>query len=211
VDGADDLAAVDALQVDARDAEVRVSELPLDHDQRDTFVRHLDGMGVPQLVGRKPPSHAGGQGRVMQLFACGRRFPMSSGGRSVDYAQQRTDRKLAADLEPGVELVPCPAVHPDLSALAALPTPDEHSAAGAVEVALLEHERLADPQPGTPQQYYQRTKAVTVGAVTDRAHHGDDLLDRRRIGRVLLALVSGWTPSVIARHGRRRAAMAGDV
>ena len=60
MDGADDLAAVYALQVDARDGEVRVSELPLDHYQRDTFVRHLDGMGVSQLVGRKPPSHAGG-------------------------------------------------------------------------------------------------------------------------------------------------------
>ena len=121
MDGADDLAAVYALQVDARDAEVRVSELPLDHDQRHTFVRHLDRMGVSQSVGRKPPSHAGGQGRVMQLFARGRRFPMSSGGRSVDYAHQCADRKLAADLEPGVELVPCPAVHPDLAALATLP------------------------------------------------------------------------------------------
>ncbi|MFZ0974387.1 MAG: hypothetical protein WAN22_19305 [Solirubrobacteraceae bacterium] len=84
-------------------------------------------------------------------------------------------------------------------------------AAVAAEVAPLERERLANPEPGTPQQYHQRTKSVTVGAVTDHAHHRDDLLDRRRIGRVLLALVSGWTPSVIARHGRRRAAVAGDV
>ncbi len=37
-----------------------MSELPLDHDERNTFVRHLDRMGVSQLVGRKPPSHAGG-------------------------------------------------------------------------------------------------------------------------------------------------------
>jgi hypothetical protein len=97
-----------------------VSELPLDHDERDTFVRHLDGVGVSQLVGREPPSHAGGRGRVMQLFARGRRFPTSSRGRSVDHAQHRADRELVADLEPGVELVPRPTVHPDLSALAAL-------------------------------------------------------------------------------------------
>jgi hypothetical protein len=38
----------------------------------------------------------------------------------VDHAQHRADRKLATDLEPWVELVPCPAVHPDLAALAAL-------------------------------------------------------------------------------------------
>jgi len=50
VDCVDDLAAVDALKVDARDAEVGVSELSLDHDERDALVRHLDRVGVPQLV-----------------------------------------------------------------------------------------------------------------------------------------------------------------
>jgi hypothetical protein len=48
-DGADDPAAVDALQANARDAKVRVPKLPLDRDQRDTFMRHLtrvDGLGV---------------------------------------------------------------------------------------------------------------------------------------------------------------------
>jgi len=48
MDGADDLAAVYALQVNACDAEVRVPELPLDDDERDTFVRHLDRVGVSQ-------------------------------------------------------------------------------------------------------------------------------------------------------------------
>jgi hypothetical protein len=38
VDGADDLAAVDALQVDAGDAEVGVPELTLDDDERNAFV-----------------------------------------------------------------------------------------------------------------------------------------------------------------------------
>jgi hypothetical protein len=191
VDGADDLAAVYALQVDARDAEVRVSELPLDHDERDTFVRCLDRVGVPQLVGREPASQTCGRGRVMQLLARGRRFPTSSSGRPVDHAQHSANRKLAADLEPRIQLVPCPAVHPDLSTLAALPVPDQYSAAGAVEVALLERERFADPHSGTPKQHNQRSESVAVGAVTNRAHHSDDLFDRRRIGRLLLALVPG--------------------
>jgi hypothetical protein len=52
VDGADDLAAVDALEVNAGDAEVRVPELLLDDDERDTFVGHLDRMSVPQHTRR---------------------------------------------------------------------------------------------------------------------------------------------------------------
>ena len=94
-------------------------------------------MRVPQLVRSEPTPNASFGGRVMQLFARGRRFPAPARGRSVDYAQQCPDRELLADLEPWGELVPRPTVHPDLTALAAFPTPDEHCAAGAVQVALL--------------------------------------------------------------------------
>jgi hypothetical protein len=89
--------------------------------------------------------------------------------------------------------------------------PDQNSAAGAVEVALLERERFADPHSGTPKQHNQRSESVAVGAVINRAHHSDDLIDRRRISRVLLALVTRWTASVVAGHGRGRAAVAGEV
>ena len=58
VDGLDDLAAVDALEVDGRDAEVAVPELALDGDQRHAFARHLDGMGVPELVWPEPAPHS---------------------------------------------------------------------------------------------------------------------------------------------------------
>ena len=53
MDGADDLAAVDSLEIDACDAEVGVSELALYDHERDAFVRHLDR--VPELV-VVPPS-----------------------------------------------------------------------------------------------------------------------------------------------------------
>jgi hypothetical protein len=69
MDRADDLAAVDALEIDARDSEVCV--LPLDHDKRHAFVRHLNGVGMPQLMRREAPSHARAGGRVMQLLAGG--------------------------------------------------------------------------------------------------------------------------------------------
>jgi hypothetical protein len=65
VDGADDLAAVDALEVDARDAEVGVSELALDDNERDALVRHLHSVSVPELVWREATPDTGFSGRVM--------------------------------------------------------------------------------------------------------------------------------------------------
>ena len=51
--GLDDLATVDALQIDGSDAEVAVAELALDDDQRNAFAGHLDGVGVAELMCRK--------------------------------------------------------------------------------------------------------------------------------------------------------------
>lgn len=58
------------------------------------------------------------------------------------------------------------------------PAPDARcGGAPAVEIAFLERESFADPQPGTPQQHDQRPKPVTVRTVADRAHDGDDFLN----------------------------------
>lgn len=65
MDGADDLAALDALQVDAGDAEVGVSKLALDDDERDAFMRQFDRVSVSELVRREPTSHASFSGRTM--------------------------------------------------------------------------------------------------------------------------------------------------
>jgi len=43
------------------------------------------------------------------------------------------------------------------------------------------------------------------------AHHGDDLLDGRRVGGVLLALVAWRTTGVVARQRRWRTASAGRI
>jgi hypothetical protein len=85
---------------------------------------------------------------------------------------------LSTDLEPWVELVPCSAVHPDLASPAAFPAADEDSAAGAVQIALLELQRFADPQARAPQQRDQRPQPVTLWTITDDPHERDDLLDR---------------------------------
>jgi hypothetical protein len=58
MDCLDDLGVVDPLQVDRGDAQVAVTELALDHDQRHTFVCHLDGVGVPELMRGEAPARA---------------------------------------------------------------------------------------------------------------------------------------------------------
>ena len=176
--------------------------LALDHDERDALVRHLNHVRVrvPQVVRREATPHARRSSRVMQLLACGRRLPAATGCRSVDHTQQRSDRELPADLEPRVELLPGPTVHPDLATLAAFATPHEHRTARAIQIALLQSERFADPQASASEQHYQRTKSVTVGTVPDGAHDSDDLLDGGRIGRILLSLVPRRAAPVVAGH-----------
>jgi hypothetical protein len=56
-DGFDDLAVVDPLQVDGGDAEVRVTELSLDHIQRHASACHLDCVRVSELVRCETPAH----------------------------------------------------------------------------------------------------------------------------------------------------------
>jgi len=68
----------------------------------------------------------------------------------VDHAQQRPDREIATNLKPRVELLPCPAVHPDLAPLAAFPSPDAYRAASAATIALLASARSASPPAGPP-------------------------------------------------------------
>jgi hypothetical protein len=52
--------------------------------------------------------------------------------------------ELATDLQPWIELLPRPAIHPDLAALAALSAPDKHGAARSIEITLLKSEGFAD-------------------------------------------------------------------
>jgi hypothetical protein len=86
MDGLDDLAAVDALHVDGRDAKVAVSELARDDDQRHAFAGYLDGVSVTELVWREPAPHSRRAGGAPQLGTCrsGRLVP--SARRAVDDA-----------------------------------------------------------------------------------------------------------------------------
>jgi hypothetical protein len=69
VDGLDDLGVVDSAEVSGRDCQVGVTELALDHDQRNPLARHLNRMRVPQLMRREPATNPSRERRVAELFA----------------------------------------------------------------------------------------------------------------------------------------------
>lgn len=105
---------------------------------------HNPEVGI--LVGRKAAPNSCGGGPT-QLPARGRLLPVAPGDRAVDHAQQRVDREPDAQLLPGIDVLPGPAVHADLATLVALAMADDHRSRASVEVGLGERERLADPQP----------------------------------------------------------------
>src|ERR671910_3526087 len=99
VDRVDDLGVVNASEVDRRDAEVGVTELALDHDQRHTLTGHLNGVRVPELVRREASPYAGRAGDAPELGAGGGSRPRAPARRAVDDAEQRSDRQLDPRLE----------------------------------------------------------------------------------------------------------------
>ena len=61
-------------------------------------------------------------------------------------------------------------------------------AAPLVQIRLGEHQRLVDPQAGAPQHDDQPIFRIAL-AIARLAHHGHDLIDRRRIRGIPLTLV----------------------
>ena len=82
--------------------------------------------------------------------------------------------------------------------VAALAVPDEDRAARSVKVALVQIECFADPQPARHSRTINARRRCPSGRSSGSAHYGDDLLNRWRICRVLLAFVLGRSAAVIA-------------
>ena len=144
MDGVDDLGVVDALEVDRGDAEVAVSELALDDDQRDAFAGHLDGVGVSELVRCEASAHAGLGSGPAPIGARRGVSPVPSARGSGDDAEQRSDGELEACVEPRLELLPAPCVHADFAAPSAFAVADEQRATSLIEVGFAERERFLD-------------------------------------------------------------------
>src|SRR5215210_1349258 len=96
---------------------------------------------------REAAPHSRRRGGTPQLGACRSGCPMAPTGRAIDDAEQRTDRQLASQFEPRVELFPAPCVHADLAAASALAAPNQEGAAALIEVAFGERERFLNAQP----------------------------------------------------------------
>ena len=119
-------------------------ELALNHDERDSFVGHFDRVCMSQLMRRESPPHTCRGGGACELLAGRCCLPMTARSRTVNYAQQRTDQQPCTHLKPWIQLLPGPAVHSDLAALAALAASDQDAAVLAVEIRLGKIERLTD-------------------------------------------------------------------
>jgi hypothetical protein len=117
-------------------------------------------------------------------------------------AEQWSDRQLDAHLEPGGELLPGPVVHADLAAAAALAAAHEQRSAPRIQVGFGERECLVNPQASAPEHDDQPAQPAPVDAVAGVAHHRDDLLDRRRIGRVADPLVARRATNMELRQRR---------
>jgi hypothetical protein len=114
-------------------------------------------------------------------------------------------------MEPGLDLLPAPAIHTDLAALPTLAAANQDAAGRSVEIGLRQSEGFADAQAGTPEQDDERSGAESMLPMASAAHHGDDLLDRRWVGRIPQALVARRTSTVVTGHRCRRTATAGSV
>jgi hypothetical protein len=88
---------------------------------------------------------------------------------------------------------------------------NKQRAAVAVEVGLVERERLADPQPCAPEHDDHAAQPDAVATITRRAHHRDDLLHGRRIRWIPKPFVPGRNASMEAGRRRRGAAPPGAI
>jgi hypothetical protein len=103
VDGVDNLAGIDPLEIDRRDPKMGMPELSLDDRQRDPFVRHLDRMSVPELVRREPAPDASLTSEPSKLTSRGGRGPSTAAGTAGEDAEQRADRQPHAMLGPAAD------------------------------------------------------------------------------------------------------------
>jgi hypothetical protein len=92
VDGLDDLGVVDSAKVSGCDCEIGVTELALDHDQRDALARHLNRVRLAQLMRREPTRDSCLDRGVVKLFADARWPARPAACRPAHDAKQSSDR-----------------------------------------------------------------------------------------------------------------------
>ena len=168
-------------------------------------LRERDGAGAERSAcGRRPGLRAGAAPAHAGLR------PRPPAGRAGDDAEQRTGWQLEPLRGPRTEVLPAPVVHPTWPAVA-LAAADQQRAAARVEVALVEVERLLDPQAARARA---RRSARASDRPRDRRPGGASppRSPRRWAGRrVAQALVARGAPAMELRVGRRRAPATSDI
>jgi hypothetical protein len=130
------------------------------------------------MMRREPPPDPSLTGDAVQLATDTRRSARPAACRATQNAEQSAGGEFSAELEPGFQLGPGPAVHPDLATLVTLSVADEQRATVGIEVGLGQRQALADPQPSAPEHHDHPAQAQPVGMLAGGTPDGDDLLDR---------------------------------
>jgi hypothetical protein len=86
--------------------------------------------------GANPAPNSGHTGGATQLGARRGGGPVASTRLTVEDAEQRTDRQVAAHVKPRLGLFPAPGVHADLTATPTHAAADQQRATALVEIAL---------------------------------------------------------------------------
>lgn len=94
------------------------------------------------------------------------------------------------DLEPGLEALEAPPVHPDLASFAAFASAHKHRTASGVKIALGERERFTDPEARAPEHDDHPAQPDPLRLIPGGAHDRDYLFHGWRVGWVAQALVA---------------------
>jgi hypothetical protein len=183
------------------DGEIGVPELTLDNQQWDALARHLYRVGVAQLVWGEAAAQSGASGRAVQLNAdsgwrpgrprMGPRrtqnsAPTGSVERSVSHGASCCHAQRS--IPTSRRLPPLP------RRISTVPRSASRSLSVNARASLIRsparHSTMIRPRSRIPS------------ASSPAAHHGDDLLDRRRVGRILQPLVARGSSLVITGQGR---------
>lgn len=163
------------------------------------------------MVGCEASPDAGYGGQASEFGSRSGLGPGSFAGGSLDDAEERADGQLQARASPFLDVLPGPLVDPDLAPLAAFALADEDRSASWFEVGLAQDECFVDPQTGAPQDHDQRADSVAVKTGAGGPHHGDDLLDPGRVGRVAPSFVARDEPATVAGERGRRSTTACSI
>jgi hypothetical protein len=100
---------------------------------------------VPKLMRREASAHASREGGPAHIRSDGGAGPVATTRRTVDDAEQRTDRKLNPALKPRMEFIPAPVVHADLAAASPHASSHLQGAAAVIKVRLGQAEGFLNP------------------------------------------------------------------